>query len=325
MSGACYLVTPKYNFRLVTSEISKRAAPGDDGPGSTNERYEQLMNEVERTLNSRPDYTQLNWEANATRVASDEELLLDNIHTKAFIQAMGERTCQAQSSKKNPIVNRNVSAGWSKDTEVASRTGVASLIDCAKDVFAGNYVHGFVLARPPSHHAVGNEDLIRHAAKKNLPFGFCHLNSIASAVANLRKDHPSLRTCIFDFDVHPGNGNEDTFWNDPSVLTISIHQYGIWPGKDTCRPEYVGGPPALGSVLNLPILRGAEDTDYFFAMQRYIIPEIREFKPDIIFLAAGFDALNVDPYASQELTINWYGWCIAELMLMNIPMVLNLE
>merc|ERR1712139_465186 len=102
--------------------------------------------------------------------------------------------------------------------------------------------NGFVLARPPSHHAVGNADRARNDSPANMPFGFCHLNSIASAIENLRHEKPRLRVAVFDFDVHPGNGNEDTFWNDPNVLTISIHQDGAWPGKDCGRPDYTGGP-----------------------------------------------------------------------------------
>jgi len=329
MLGALHIgrYSDQYNFNLVTSDISKVAEPGDDG---TNARYSELMHEVDKMIHVRPDFSRLNWEVNATRIATDEELLLGGVHTKAFIRAMGQRTSEAKSrgpkkSKHYLKLLDEISAGWSRDTETAARTGVASLIDCAKQVFSGAYAHGFVLARPPSHHAVGNEELARNGSQKNMPFGFCHLNSIASAIANLREEHPKLRVCIFDFDVHPGNGNEDTFWNDASVLTVSIHQYRIWPGLHVGRAEYVGGQNALGSVLNVPILEGADDADYVSAVIKYIIPEIKKFRPDLLFVAAGFDALKGDPYGDQQLTKAWYGWCIAELMRLSIPMVLNLE
>eukprot|EP00928_Gymnodinium_smaydae_P048731 TRINITY_DN32623_c0_g1_i1.p1 TRINITY_DN32623_c0_g1~~TRINITY_DN32623_c0_g1_i1.p1 ORF type:complete len:532 (+),score=61.87 TRINITY_DN32623_c0_g1_i1:51-1598(+) len=331
---------PKPNFKLVTSEISKSACPGCE---DTNEKYERLMELVDEELARRKDFSSANSEeeerellagcpetsvhvVNATRLASDEELLLDGIHTEAFIRSMTERTDSWYERAEPIFVCGSVSAGWSLDTEAAARTGVASLIDCAKDVYAGRYKNGFVLARPPSHHAVGNADLARNGSQQNLPFGFCHLNSIASAVANLRMNRPDLRACIFDFDVHPGNGNEDTFWNDPRVFTISIHQLGIWPGENTCRADYVGGPDALGSVLNFPIPERAHDTEYYHVVREYIFPQIKEFAPDIIFIAAGYDALSGDAYADQELTADWYGWCIAELMTMAIaPLVLNLE
>lgn len=326
MLGALHFDDTEYNFKLVTSEISKRAAPGDAG---TNAKYQELMILIEKTLKARSDAARLNWEVDATRTASDEELLLGEIHTHAFIRAMAQRTAEAQRkgdklNQGDKDLRNDISAGWTEDTETAARTGVASLIDCAKDVFARVCVHGFVLARPPSHHAVGNAEFARNGSQRDLPFGFCHLNSIASAIANLREDHRKLRVCIFDFDVHPGNGNEDTFWNDPTVLTISIHQPKIF-GNDMCRAEYVGGPDALGSVFNLPMLAGAQDTDYHRAVNECIIPEIKKFKPDMLFLAAGFDAMKEDPYAKMELTSFWYGWCVAELMRLKIPIVLNLE
>lgn len=363
----------QHNFKVVTSEISKKACPGF---ADSNARYEELMVLVDETLRGRSEFCQLSSEAeadeklthtpsasihvmNATRVASDEELLMGGAHTDAFICALKARTAsiegaddeiildgltgiKAQCSPQNPIdamrqYNSSdtgakcffacpaISAGWSADTEAAARTGVASLIDCARDVFAGRYANGFVLARPPSHHAVGNAELARNGSQTNMPFGFCHLNSIASAIANLRASHPELRVCIFDIDVHAGNGNEDTFWDDPRTFTISIHELDIWPGDKTCRAEYVGGPNAIGSVLNFPIPTGSGDSEYYHIVKNYIFPQIKEFAPDIVFVAAGYDALHGDAYADQELTPDWYGWCIAELMTLNSPLVLNLE
>eukprot|EP00931_Biecheleriopsis_adriatica_P041554 TRINITY_DN23741_c0_g1_i1.p1 TRINITY_DN23741_c0_g1~~TRINITY_DN23741_c0_g1_i1.p1 ORF type:complete len:549 (-),score=114.60 TRINITY_DN23741_c0_g1_i1:104-1690(-) len=361
--------TRPLNFKLATSEISKKACPGS---ADTNAKYEKLMQLVDVELRGRPEFLQVNSEADAreliarqpsasvhvidaTRMASDAELLLGGIHTEAFIRAMKERTASIEESDEELLLDGvnakndptdllhackekdsdgvktifhcgEVSAGWSEDTEAAARTGVAALIDCARDVFEGRYMHGFVLARPPSHHAVGNAELARNGSQKDMPLGFCHLNSIASAVAHLRSSQPQLRVCIFDFDVHPGNGNEDTFWDDPGVLTISIHQQFVWPGEDTCHAEYVGGPNAVGSVFNFPIPFGAGDTEYFHVVKDYVFPQIKEFVPGIIFVAAGYDALAGDAYADQELTPDWYGWCISELMSLDVaPLVLNLE
>jgi len=348
------------NFKLVTSDISKKSCPGT---ADTNEKYERLMELTEEALRGRKGFVQVSSQAeaddllthqptasihvvNATRAASDDELLLGNVHTEAFIRAMKERsasvrgdneellydvlTAKKESSGVDGVnavyVCGDISAGWSEDTEAAARTGVASLIDCAEDVFAGRYANGFVLARPPSHHAVGNAELARNSSQKDMPLGFCHLNNIASAIAHLHAKRPTLKVCIFDFDVHPGNGNEDTFWDDPSVLTISIHEEGIWPGEDTGRPEFVGGPNALGSVINFPIPEGATDSEYYYVVKDHIFPQIKEFAPEIIFIAAGYDALDGDAYADQELTSDWYGWCIAELMKLSVaPLVLNLE
>eukprot|EP00930_Biecheleria_cincta_P095136 TRINITY_DN87152_c0_g1_i1.p1 TRINITY_DN87152_c0_g1~~TRINITY_DN87152_c0_g1_i1.p1 ORF type:complete len:530 (+),score=85.91 TRINITY_DN87152_c0_g1_i1:74-1663(+) len=360
------------NFKLVTSEISKKACPGFP---DTNDKYERLMILVEEALGRRSDFSRVSSEceasdllrrqptasihvADATREASDEELLLGGMHTEYYLREMKHRTASLEESdeellldgenaendpsdlieatkeeyvtqdgqEKTIFVCSKVSAGWSQDTEAAARTGAASLIDTAADVYAGRYANAFVLARPPSHHAVGNADLARNGSKKNLPFGFCHLNSIGSAVANLRASHPELRVCIFDIDVHAGNGNEDSFWDDPQVFTVSIHEFAIWPGDKTCAADYVGGPHAIGSVLNFPIPMGAGDSEYYHVVKDYIIPRIVEFAPGIIFVAAGYDALQGDAYADQELTPDWYGWCISELVRQTrTPLVLNLE
>jgi len=73
------------------------------------------------------------------------------------------------------------------------------------------------------------------------------------------------------------------------------------------------------------MLAGAQDADYCFVVKEHVIPEIHRFKPHVVFVAVGFDALKADPYADQELTVFWYGWCVAELMRLGIPLVLNLE
>lgn len=317
-------------FRVVSSEISKVATPGD---GGTNEMYSSMMYEIETVLTGHGALKESvgEWLVDATRQATDQELLLAGVHTQSFIEAMRQRTMRAlleQEAKGHQVLFEapGCSAGWGIDTETAARTGVASLIDCAKDVLGGKCGNGFVLARPPSHHAIGNAERARNGAPADLPYGFCHLNSIASAIESLRADTPRLRVCVFDFDVHPGNGNEDTFWNDPSVLTISIHQDKIWPGPNCGRADHIGGPDALGSVLNVPMPRGSGDTEYARAVLNCAFPKIHDFKPDIIFVAAGFDALGGDAYGSMELTENWYGWCIAELMSRDVaPLVLNLE
>lgn len=297
------------------------------------------MNAIERTVQERPDVNKLAWRVNATRVATDEELMVDGTHTAEFLQSMKDRTAAVlrlvkKSGNPNELMPGRWSAGWTQDTEQAARTGVASFIDCAKEVYTGKYANGFVFARPPSHHAVGNAERARNGAPENQPYGFCHLNAIAAGGANLRQVDPGVKICILDFDVHPGNGNEDTFWNDPSVFTVSIHEDGIWPndsggwksGDHVCHPTYVGGPNALGTVLNFPVESGATDAEYYYVMVNYIIPKIQDFKPDIIFVAAGFDALKGDKYADQKLTPDWYGWCISELMRLKIaPLVLNLE
>jgi len=157
--------------------------------------------------------------------------------------------------------------GWTANTEKAARVATGALNKCLLDVWTGVHLGGFVLAKPPSHHVVGNTEL-RLAGRLcpsmepdgERPFGFCHLNTIAAAVANvLNEPQGPKRVTILDFDVHDGNGNEDTFWNDPRVQTISIHEDQGWP--KTGDEWNHGGEWAPGANVNLPIPANVRDAD----------------------------------------------------------------
>ena len=256
---------------------------------------------------------------------------LDNMHRRTRAMEDQEKEC-AQSDGVTGKYDAAISAGWTAHTEQSALAGARALNSCLLDVYKGAYRSAFVLSKPPSHHAVCNRALLLAGRAcptmepdgKN-PFGFCHLNSIAAAVANLlaQDDGPSKVT-ILDFDVHHGNGNEDTFWNDPRVQTISIHEDQGWPNSGDEWNH--GGECAPGSNMNLPVPPHARDADWKHAMEEYIFPAIQAFNPGIVVVAAGFDAMGGErPYGNTKLTQYWYGWCVASLQEMGVPLVLNLE
>jgi acetoin utilization deacetylase AcuC-like enzyme len=165
----------------------------------------------------------------------------------------------------------------------AAGAGIAavSALELAADGVA------FVAARPPGHHALADRAM-----------GFCLLNNIAVTAATLTAR--GERVLIVDWDVHHGNGTQAIFWNDPSVLYVSTHQWPFYPG--TGRPDEVGGPAALGLTLNVPLPAGATGDVVERALVELAAPTIERFDPTWVLVSAGFDAHRADPLADLALS-----------------------
>ncbi len=166
-----------------------------------------------------------------------------------------------------------------------------SAVDHVLDKGAGT--RAFALVRPPGHHA-------EHARA----MGFCFFNSIAIAAAHARARGLS-RVAIVDFDVHHGNGTQWSFYDDPSVLFVSSHQYPYYPG--TGAASDVGKGAGSGFTVNLPLSAGATDADYDIAYSRIALPVLRQFKPELVLVSAGFDAHMDDPLAGMRVTSEYFG------------------
>jgi len=130
--------------------------------------------------------------------------------------------------------------------------------------------------------------------------GFCLFNNVAVAAKHALDARGLARVAVVDFDVHHGNGTEDIFASDPDVLYISTHQYPYYPG--TGAAEEVGTGAGKGFTVNLPLEAGATDDDYHLVFDEIITPVLRQFRPSMIFVSAGFDAHQRDPLAGMRLT-----------------------
>ncbi len=164
--------------------------------------------------------------------------------------------------------------------------GTLAAIDAVMD---GRVANAFCAVRPPGHHA-----------EPSRAMGFCLFNNVAVGARYAQQRYGLGRVLILDWDVHHGNGTQAAFYEDPTVLYVSLHQYPWYPG--TGSAEEVGTGPGEGYTLNLPMAAGRGNDEYRTAFELRIQPAVREFSPDFVLISAGFDAHRDDPLAMMNVT-----------------------
>ncbi|MCO6409596.1 histone deacetylase family protein [Hoeflea alexandrii] len=189
------------------------------------------------------------------------------------------------------------------DTTASPRSMEAALISvggamAAVDaVFRKEADNAFVATRPPGHHA-----------EKTTSMGFCLFNQAAIAARHAQKAYGAERVAIIDWDVHHGNGTQDIFYDDPSVIYCSTHQMPLYPGTGALRET------GKGNIFNAP-LSANDGSDHFReAFKTRILPALEETRPDLIIISAGFDAHHRDPLAEINLVADDFDWATGKLM-----------
>lgn len=168
------------------------------------------------------------------------------------------------------------------------------VIEAVDQVLGGKLVSAFCAGRPPGHHA-GTSTVM----------GFCLFNNIAIGARYAQKNHGIRRVAIVDWDVHHGNGTQEIFYEDDSVLFVSLHQYPFYPGTGAKGER--GRGRGEGFTVNIPMNAGSGEREYVEAFDVEVIPTLNAFRPELLMISAGFDAHRDDPLAQIELTDCSYG------------------
>ncbi|MCL6706171.1 histone deacetylase family protein [Pseudomonas sp. R2.Fl] len=180
----------------------------------------------------------------------------------------------------------------------AALTAIGGAMAAVDDVMTGAMDNAFVAARPPGHHA--------ETAKA---MGFCFFNTIAIAARHAQRAHGVERVAIVDWDVHHGNGTQDIFWNDPSVLFCSTHQMPLYPG--TGAKDETG---VKNNIVNAPLSPNVGSEHFREAFKSRVLTALNDFSPDLILISAGFDAHHRDPLAQINLVGEDFDWATGRLM-----------
>ena len=213
-------------------------------------------------------------------------------HPRDYIDAIKD------ASPSEGLVRLDADTSMSPGSYEAALRCVGGGVQAVDEVMTGRAKNAFVAVRPPGHHA--------ETAK---PMGFCFFNSAAIVTRYAQNKHGAERAALVDFDVHHGNGSQDIFWSDRSVMYCSTHEMPLYPGTGaiTERGEF-------NNIVNAPLRAGDGGDQFREAFETVILPRLRDFKPDVLIISAGFDAHTRDPLANLNLVEADYTWVTQKLM-----------
>lgn len=215
---------------------------------------------------------------------------------KALIPEMPDEE-QLAKGVTQPIVSVGQDTYVSPQSWQAILTATGAALAAVEDVFKGQADNVFIAARPPGHHATADTAM-----------GFCIVNTAAIAARFAQSHYGAERVAIIDWDVHHGNGTQDIFQADKSVLFCSTHQAPLYPGTGLLKET------GVGNIVNAPLLAGSGSAEFREAFSSRILPTLDNFQPDLILISAGFDGHHLDPLAQLNLTEADFDWATGQVM-----------
>lgn len=220
-------------------------------------------------------------------LASMEQL--ERVHSPEYLASLAAKVPSTGIVHLDPDTSMN-RYSWNAALRAAGAVVMATDL-----VIGGRMTNAFCSVRPPGHHA-----------ERSRAMGFCLINNVAAGVAHALEAHALERVAVVDFDVHHGNGTEDIFRNDERVMMVSIFQHPFYP--------YSGISGRSERMVNIPLATDSGGEVFRSAVNRFWLPSLEKFKPQMLFISAGFDAHRDDDLASLNLVEEDYAWVTRQIM-----------
>jgi acetoin utilization deacetylase AcuC-like enzyme len=216
----------------------------------------------------------------------------------ALCHPMDYITALRDATPDEGIIHLDGDTSMSPGSFEAGLRAAGGAILAVDEILAKKARNAFVATRPPGHHA-----------ETARPMGFCFFDNAAIAARHAQNRHGIARAAIVDFDVHHGNGSQEIFWADKTVMYCSTHQMPLFPGTGAVieSGEY-------NTVVNAPLRPGDGAAVFRDAFESRILPRLVEFKPDLIIISAGFDAHTRDPLGNINLVEEDFAWATQKIM-----------
>ncbi|MBV2218608.1 MAG: histone deacetylase family protein, partial [Diaphorobacter sp.] len=219
---------------------------------------------------------------------ADIELAHDRMHMAA-LRGLSDRLIEEEAAGGPPYVQVDTDTSMNRHTWTAALRAAGAALAATDAVMAGEIENAFCSVRPPGHHATRTKAM-----------GFCFFNNVAIAAKYALQRYNLKRVAVVDFDVHHGNGTEDILAGDPRALMVSIFQHPFYP--------YCGDQEPASNMLNVPVPAYTKGMEVRDIVDMVWMPRLESFKPEMIFVSAGFDAHREDDMGQLSLNEQDYAW-----------------